>query len=300
MELSIAPRDAIGKIIADRRLRFRFMRHDSWENALFVHWPVDPDILRRELPSGLEPDLLDGSAWIGLVLLTETAVSVTPAAGRKFAPKIDHLGANVRTYVRNGDVPGIYFFSLECSSVFASLGARAAGIPYFPASMSRTVDIERPLDRLHRPEEDKPMLESEPNSCCHNSDFVFKFTSERWSWERPAVHARWHLLTDKQAADINESVLERGRWFVERYSVYAAWPLGCGPVLLRGDVEHPCWSLQPAVVEKLDASGLLKSAGFPELASAAAFDDIGEASVAPHVCFSRGVGPVDFWMLEPV
>lgn len=23
-------------------------------------------------------------------------------------------------------------------------------------------------------------------------------------------------------------------------------------------------------------------------------------NLAPHVCFSRGVGPVEFWMLEPV
>ena len=26
----------------------------------------------------------------------------------------------------------------------------------------------------------------------------------------------------------------------------------------------------------------------------------GQMSSAPHVCFSRGVGPVEFWMLEPV
>ncbi len=26
----------------------------------------------------------------------------------------------------------------------------------------------------------------------------------------------------------------------------------------------------------------------------------GESSSLPHVCFSRGVGPVEFWMLEPV
>jgi len=83
---------------------------------------------------------------------------------------------------------------------------------------------------------------------------------------------------------------ERARWFVERYSVYAAWPLGRGPVLLRGDVQHPSWPLQRAAIEHLDASTLVEAAGLPGIFS----------NEPAHVCFSRGVGPVHFWMLEPV
>ena len=85
----------VSELIANRRFQFRFMRHEGWENALFVHWPVDAMVLKAKLPNGLEPDILDGFAWIGLVLLTERGVSVTPAAGRKIAPKIDHFGANI-------------------------------------------------------------------------------------------------------------------------------------------------------------------------------------------------------------
>lgn len=250
---------------------------------------------------------MDGSAWIGLVLLTERGVSVTPAAGRAMAPKIDHLGANIRTYVRRGDVPGIFFFSLECSSFLASVGARAAGIPYFPARMSRTVDIESPLAL----DIDPGLVAQESSGCMSTLDqqhetarspFIFKFSSERGYWSGPAVSARWHLHSPSGSHKGQEDRnLERGRWFVERYSVYVAWPLGCGPVLLRGDVEHPAWPLQSASLEKLDAGQLLAAAGFPEMTSAATFDGNSDSHNAPpHACFSRGVGPVDFWMLEPV
>lgn len=280
------------------------MRHSSWENALFVHWPVDPDILRRELPQGLEPDILDGSAWIGLVLLTERGVSLTPAAGRRFLPKIDHFGANIRTYVRHGEVPGIFFFSLECSDIFASLGARVAGIPYYPARMTRTVDIEHPIANCDiRPTADDQLatklLPEEDSAGAAN--FVFSFASQRQSWSAPSVTASWHLQSSGDTAgNLEGSSLTRAQWFTERYSVYAAWPWGRGPFLLRGDVQHPCWPLQAAFLDKLDAGQLLTSAGFPELALAATIDATGDSkTAAPHVCFSRGVGPVDFWMLEP-
>lgn len=298
--------DANSKLISNRRFRFRFMRHDGWENALFVHWPVAPKVLSAQLPQGLEPDLLDGSAWIGLVLLTERGVSATPAAGRSFLPHIDHFGANIRTYVRRNGVPGIFFFSLECSSFFASLGARLAGIPYFPARMSRTVDIEYPLmmDSGTTPDalggSGCLSTEADQKVPSGSTDFVFKFASKRW--RGPAVSASWRLqCASGSANDMQDSSLVRARWFVERYSVYTAWPVGRGPLLLRGDVQHPPWPLQSAFLDELDAGQLLAAAGFAEMAEAATLYGSGDSNVAaPHVCFSRGVGPVDFWMLEPV
>jgi len=140
-------------VIASRKLKFKFMQHSGWENALFVHWPVDPAIVADMLPQGLEPDILEGYAWLGLVLLTERGISAHHPLVRR-AGLIDHYGANVRTYVRRDGIAGIFFFSLECSSILASLGARVAGIPYCPASMSRTVDIDKPL--LSAGDKDRP------------------------------------------------------------------------------------------------------------------------------------------------
>lgn len=301
----VSRREAIEDVIAKRRFRFRFMKHDSWENALFVHWPVDPAFLAARLPRGLKPDVREGRAWVGLVLLTERGVSAHHWLGRKLVSPIDHFGANVRTYVCHGDVPGIFFWSLECSSILASIGARIAGIPYFPASMRRIVDIERPISapavtstsqccngeylRPLRAAAECPDATSNPQG---RDDFVFEFSSVRTGLrgKRPAVSAHWRLGGGSEDQELFE---ERAQWFVERYSVYAAWPLGRGPLLLRGDVQHPPWRVEPAALEALDAAPLLAAAGLPGVV------DSSEAA-RPHVCFSRGVGPVHFWMLEPV
>jgi len=275
----VSERDAVDALIAKRRLRFRFMMHDAWENALFVHWPVDPATLAAKLPTGLEPDIMDGMAWVGLVLLTERGVSAHHPVGRMVVPPIDHLGANVRTYVKRNGVPGIFFWSLECSSFLASFGARLAGIPYFPARMTRTVDIDRPTSR-------------EPVVVAPSDGFIFEFASERRGlFSRPTVSARWRLGGGDEGADARDEgeFQQRAKWFCERYSVYASWPMGRGPVLIRGDVQHPPWPLQRATLESLDAEPLLAAAGLA-----------GIMDSKPHVCFSRGASPIEFWMLEPV
>ena len=121
-----------------------FMVHSSWEDALFLHWEVGANELQELLPAGLEPDLWDGKAYVGLVLLTERGIH--PALFPRLSAKwlsITHLAANVRTYVRpKGDphaTPGVYFFSLDASSWPASAGASILfGLPYHPACMDRT------------------------------------------------------------------------------------------------------------------------------------------------------------------
>jgi uncharacterized protein YqjF (DUF2071 family) len=282
------------EVIAKRKFKFKFMKHDGWENALFVHWPVDPSIVADMLPRGLEPDILEGFAWVGLVLLTERGVSAHHPLVRQIYC-IDHYGANIRTYVKRNGIPGIFFWSLECSSVFASLGARVAGIPYFPATMTRTVDIEHPLVSI-------------TNGCASkhaaaDPDFVFEFSSKRLGCckSRASVEARWKLSHDEASAR-DDTWRERGHWFVERYSVYASWPFqrlcAGGPLILRGDVQHPPWTLQPVNLESLDARSLFQAAGFTAANVAQLGCLVGESQ--PHIAFSRGVGPVDFWMLEPV
>ena len=38
----------------------------TWADLLFVHWPVDSEQLRPQVPDGLELDLQDGQAWLGV------------------------------------------------------------------------------------------------------------------------------------------------------------------------------------------------------------------------------------------
>ena len=108
--------------------------HQSWRDVSFLHWRVDADDIARLLPDELTPDLVDGSAWIGL---TPFRVERFRVLGMPPLP----LGSsfhetNLRTYVRHRDGgDGIWFLSLDVSSMFNALGGRIA-VPYFLASMS--------------------------------------------------------------------------------------------------------------------------------------------------------------------
>ncbi|MCC6807547.1 MAG: DUF2071 domain-containing protein [Deltaproteobacteria bacterium] len=47
-----------------------------WRDLAFLHWRVPEAALRPLVPSALEIDTFDGSAWIGLVLFTMPRVRI--------------------------------------------------------------------------------------------------------------------------------------------------------------------------------------------------------------------------------
>jgi len=64
----------------DTNITRPIMRQD-WRNVTFLHWRVDPGVVRGLIPPQLEPDVFDGSAWIGLVPFLIENLS-TPKARR--------------------------------------------------------------------------------------------------------------------------------------------------------------------------------------------------------------------------
>ncbi|MEO8700251.1 MAG: DUF2071 domain-containing protein [Kofleriaceae bacterium] len=111
-----------------------------WRDLLFVHWEVPVAAMRAAVPAAFELDLWEGRAIVGVVPFA--MFDVRPA----WLPKLfalDFLETNVRTYVRHRDRPGVYFFSLEASSLLAVKAARWGwGLPYFHAAMSLQRDGE--------------------------------------------------------------------------------------------------------------------------------------------------------------
>jgi uncharacterized protein len=109
----------------------------TWNDLLFAHWPVDARRLRELIPGAFELELFDGQAWLGIVPFHMT--NVAP----RFVPALPWLSAfpelNVRTYVRVGDQPGVYFFSLDAGNPVASGAARTLlNLPYHTAAMAVT------------------------------------------------------------------------------------------------------------------------------------------------------------------
>jgi uncharacterized protein YqjF (DUF2071 family) len=106
----------------------------TWENLLFAHWRAPAASLRTHLPVGLELDLYENEAWIGI---TPFRVSGLRARGLPPLPFVSSfLEINARTYVTAGGKPGIWFFSLDASSELAVQAARYGyRLPYFRADM---------------------------------------------------------------------------------------------------------------------------------------------------------------------
>jgi uncharacterized protein YqjF (DUF2071 family) len=117
-----------------------------WNALTFLHWRFAPEAVQRVLPDGLEVEVRDGGAWVGLVpFLMEVAlprVKPVPWASR-------FCETNVRTYVHDASGrSGIWFFSLDASRLGAVVVARTTyRLPYFWSSMS--VQREGSVIRYH-------------------------------------------------------------------------------------------------------------------------------------------------------
>src|SRR5438477_9573339 len=93
-----------------------------WEELLFLHWPIEQSTIRSLVPSALEIDTFDQSAWIGITPFRLSGLRVHPMPA---IPGTDSFNeVNVRTYVHYDGKPGIYFMSLDASALLPALAAR--------------------------------------------------------------------------------------------------------------------------------------------------------------------------------
>ncbi|MGU3434948.1 YqjF family protein [Actinomycetes bacterium M1A6_2h] len=100
-----------------------------WERLTFLHWRVDPDTVAPLLPTGVAPDVYDGSTWVGLIGFEMVG------AGLGYGHPVPYVGTfpeiNVRLYSVDGDGRrGVVFRSLEASRLAVVLATNAAGVKY--------------------------------------------------------------------------------------------------------------------------------------------------------------------------
>jgi uncharacterized protein YqjF (DUF2071 family) len=202
----------------------------SWHDLLFAHWPIDRAALARHVPPAFEIDTFDGWSWLGIVPFYMTNV------GARWIPTLSALSRfaelNVRTYVRAGGKPGVFFFSLDAESAPAVRVARGAlRLPYFDASMS----VNRVGDEIH-------------------------YRSDRL--ERPS--ARWEAKYRPigPVATARAGTLEY--FLTERYCLYALTRRGRP---YRLEIHHPPWRLQSAEAD-LTTNTMAAAAGISLTAKA--------------------------------
>jgi uncharacterized protein YqjF (DUF2071 family) len=106
----------------------------SWHDLLFAHWPVAVDAVREAIPAGLELDVFDRQAWVGVIPFHMTNVAPRGVPALPWVSAFPEL--NVRTYVRAAGKSGIYFFSLDAGNPLAVTVARTLfNLPYYSASI---------------------------------------------------------------------------------------------------------------------------------------------------------------------
>jgi uncharacterized protein YqjF (DUF2071 family) len=185
--------------------RLPWLLGQTWSELLFAHWHLDPAELERSLPRGVEPDVHEDRAWIAIVAFRMLGSRPLLAPRRTALPPIPEL--NVRTYVRVGGVPGVWFISLDASSrFFVNAGRALFGLPYRLARMT-TVSAD---GRVH-------------------------YVSTR----RDACFAAAYEPCGP-AAPAERGSLEH--FLVERYRLFALR----GKRLITALVTHEPWPLQPA------------------------------------------------------
>jgi uncharacterized protein YqjF (DUF2071 family) len=197
----------------------------TWHDLLFAHWPVDAGELRPLVPQAFEVDTFDRQAWIGVVPFYMTNVAPRGIPTISWMSEFPEL--NVRTYVRIGDRPGVYFFSLDAGSWVAVKTARLLlNLPYFSAAMSV------------RPHQSGVAYESRRENSKRTANLRIDYWPSGSPFE-PSRESLEYFLTERYCL---YNVDRRGRPY-------------------RLEIHHPPWKLQAAeavVTENtmVDAAGL--------------------------------------------
>lgn len=183
----------------------------QWHDLLFMHWPVPPEQLRPYLPPGLELELYDGTAWLGVVPFRMAGVRLRYTPAMPWITAFPEL--NVRTYVTLGGKPGVWFFSLDAANPLAVRAARYTfHLAYYDARMQ-----------------------------CTRDDQAVRYSSTRtYAGAPPATFAARYRPTSPVYQALPGSL---EHWLTERYCLYAANRRG---TIWRGEIHHAPWPLQAA------------------------------------------------------
>ena len=215
---------AMGAVRQDGHLPFPmpnrpFAISQEWRELTFMHWKVDPERLKPHLPDGLEIDLFNGEAYVGVIPFVMK--NVRPR-GLPSVPGISTFAEfNVRTYVIKDGQAGVFFLTLDAKSlVTCSYAPRAYGLPYRYAKAKVKYEGESLQRRSRRSSDGAELIGSTSNK------------------------------GPLQSSDSN--TLEH--YFFERYCLYTEHH-GC---IRRAYVYHQPWSFTEAEVN-LESNSLLES-----------------------------------------
>lgn len=111
--------------------------YQEWNDAIFLHWKVDFNILNKFVPREIEIDMFEDSPWISLVAFTMDKVRMQNLPS--FPPISCFNEINIRTYVRHNNKAGVYFLSIEGGTALSCTLAKVISqLPYRYSMMKRS------------------------------------------------------------------------------------------------------------------------------------------------------------------
>lgn len=114
-----------------------------WADIVFAHWRFDADRLRGLVPKGTSPDVVDGSAWAGLVAYELRSTAVGPVSAPGDLGRIRTVAIEVLTVDAAGS-RGTAYRTLEVDNLVAVAAARGGlGVPYRAARVGARRSRER-------------------------------------------------------------------------------------------------------------------------------------------------------------
>lgn len=199
--------------------------HQTWENLLFLHWAVPPDVIRSLIPAPLEIDTFEGNAWVSLTPFALTNLHFTSLP--PFPGLSSFYELNARTYVLYRGTPGIWFFSLDASKLLPALAARVFFmLPYYKAQIE---------------------FAQGPN------EFDFSLTREQPTSAQFQAH--WQVGIRLRAPDTESLAF----FLVERYCYFAVHQ----QEIYLTRIYHSPWILDEAMLSSFQST-VLTAAGLPE------------------------------------
>lgn len=198
----------------------------TWENLLFMHWPIEASALRSLVPTGLEIDTFQGKAWVGLIPFLMSGVRMARTPRMPTTHRFPEC--NVRTYVHPAgrpDMTGVWFFSLDAASRVAVHMARTfwrLNYLYGKLSIARDGDTVR-------------------------------YSVERLDTPRAAMKCAWRIGEQLPASKPGELA----HFLTERYRLFSVNRRGD---ICEGRIWHEPWPLREAALIELD-DGLVRAAG---------------------------------------
>ncbi len=194
----------------------------QWNDLVFVHWEVDPNWLRSRIPEGLEIDLHDGKAWLGIVPFSMKGVTLRKLPAPGFL--CDFPEINLRTYVKRDGKQGVWFFSLDITQWTAVWIARTFfHLPYYKAQIA-TQNQGNQIEYHFR----RNPLEFHASYTPETRVQPEKDSFENWATER------YCLYSDNKKGDLFRAEIHHRQWPLQAASIEVHtntmlnhWPVGC-------------------------------------------------------------------------